>query len=176
MTTFLVLGVIGLALLLVTLVVGDLVEGVVDGLGPDWLSGTAIAAFLASVGFGGALALQAGASPGIAVAAGAGAGAVAGGVAGWLTYALTNEKDSVTPRTSGLVGSEATVVGEVPVGGYGTVALVVAGHPTRLNARSSAVQPVGTRVRVSDVLSSTAVQVEAIDGAPPGPDTDRSTS
>lgn len=174
MSTFLVMGVVGLVLLVVTLLLGDVVEGVVDGLGPDWLSGTAIAAFLAAVGFGGALALQAGASTGAAVGVGVATGVAAGGAAGWFTHMLANEKDSTTPRTSGLVGSEATVVGEVPLGGYGTVSLVVAGHPTRLNARSSSVQPVGTRVRVSDVLSSTAVQVETID-APPGTPTDRSS-
>lgn len=173
MTTFIVLGLVGLVLLLGTLVLGDLIEGVVDGLGPDWLSGTAMAAFLAAVGFAGALALQAGASVGLATAVGAGAGVLAGGVAGWLTHSLANEEDTVTPRSTLLVGSVATVVSAIPADGYGTVALVVAGHPTRLNARSGTALPVGTRVRLDAVLSSTAVQVEPIHGAESA-DTDRS--
>jgi membrane protein implicated in regulation of membrane protease activity len=160
-TTFVVIGVVGLVLLLLTLVLGDLVEGLVDGVGPDWLSGTAIAAFLAAVGFGGALALQLGASEGVATASGIGAGLAAGALAGLLTRTLAREgDDGSTPRSDALLGQVATVVSDVPVDGYGTVALTVAGHPTRLNARAGAALPAGTQVRVTAVLSSSAVQVE----------------
>lgn len=160
MTTFVVIGAVGLLLLVVTLVLGDLVDGLVDGFGPDWLSGTAMAAFLAAVGFGGALGLQLGLGTAGATAVGVGAGAAAGVLAGLLTRSLTREVDTVTPRSDALVGVLATVVSDVPADGYGTVALVVAGHPTRLNARSSHALSSGTQVRVSSVLSSTAVQVE----------------
>lgn len=163
MSTFLVIGGVGLLLLVVTLLLGDLLDGVVDGLGPDWLSGTAVAAFLAAVGFGGALGLQAGLGTGAATAVGVGAGVGAGLLAGLLTRSL-NRDDGSTPRSGSLVGATATVVSDVPSDGYGTVALVVAGHPTRLNARSAGDVAVrtGSAVRVSAVLSASAVQVEAL--------------
>lgn len=163
MTTFLVIGVVGLVLLAATLLLGDLVDGLVDGFGPDWLSGTAIAAFLAAVGFGGALALQLGLGDGAAVAVGVGTGVAAGALAGLLTRSLTREDSGTTPSSGSLVGLTATVVSDVPADGYGTVALTVAGHPTRLNARSTAAPlPTGSLVRVSAVLSSSAVQVEPV--------------
>jgi len=177
-TTFLVLGAAGLLLLVLTLLLGDLVDGLGDGLGPDWLSSTALAAFLAAVGFAGALALQGGLGTGAATGVGVGAGVGAGLLAGLLTRSLTREDRDATPRSGHLVGATATVVSDVPADGYGTVALVVAGHPTRLNARSSDERPLvaGTVVRVRAVLSASAVQVEpetptAPDGAPTPKDT-----
>lgn len=159
-TTFLVLGVVGLLLLVATLVLGDVLEGV--DLGPDWLSGTAAAAFLAAVGFAGALALQAGLGVTAATAVGVGAGAAAGALAAVVTRALTRDVDDVTPRSGALLGSTATVVSDVPADGYGTVSLVVAGHPTRLNARATTGLRTGQQVLISAVLSSTAVQVEPL--------------
>lgn len=164
MTVFLVLGVVGLLLLLASLVLGDVLEGVLDGveLGGDWLSGTAVAAFLAAVGFAGALATQAGLGTLGATGVGVAAGVAAGALAGLLTRALTREDDDVTPRSGALLGATATVVSDVPADGYGTVSLVVAGHPTRLNARSATGLRTGQQVRVSAVLSSTAVQVDPL--------------
>lgn len=162
MTTFVVIGAVGLLLLVTSLVLGDLIDGFVDGFGPDWLSGTALAAFLAALGFGGALALQLGLGQAGAIGVGLGAGAGAGVLAGLLTRSLGREDDRVTPRSDALVGASATVVSDVPEDGYGTVSLVVAGHPTRLNARSSTAVRTGTQVRVSAVLSSTSVQVEPL--------------
>lgn len=164
MTTFLVIGGVGLLLLVATLLLGDLVDGLVDGFGPDWLSGTAVAAFLAAVGFGGALAVQAGLGTGAASAVGVGAGAGAGVLVGLLTRSLTRDGAGSTPTSASLVGADATVVSDVPADGYGTVALVVAGHPTRLNARTAGDLPLrtGSVVRVSAVLSASAVQVEPL--------------
>lgn len=162
MTTFVVIGIVGLLLLGLSLLLGDVVDGLVDGFGPDWLSGTAVAAFLAAVGFGGALALQAGLGTGAASAVGVAVGLAAGLGAGLLTRSLSREVDEVTPRSDALLGATATVVSEVPADGYGTVSLVVAGHPTRLNARSSTPLPAGAQVRVHAVLSSSAVQVEPL--------------
>ncbi len=164
MATFLVIGGVGLLLLVLTLLLGDLVDGFVDGFGPDWLSGTALAAFLAAVGFAGALALQAGASTGVATAVGVGAGAGAGVLAGLLTRSLTREDDGSTPRSSALADARATVVSDIPADGYGTVSLVVAGHPTRLNARTAGDVAVstGSVVRVTAVISASAVQVEPL--------------
>ena len=75
MTLFLVIGAVGIVLLLGTLVLGDFLDGALE-FGPDLISGPALAAFLGAFGFGGALALNAGASTGVAVAVGLVVGAL----------------------------------------------------------------------------------------------------
>ena len=50
----------------------------------------------------------------------------------------------------------------IPEGGFGVVSISVAGHRTRLNARSSVAVPAGTQVSVTQVISPTAVQVEPL--------------
>ena len=52
MTTFMVIGVAGLVLLLVSLVVGDLFDGALDALAGDAFSSAVIGAFVSATGFG----------------------------------------------------------------------------------------------------------------------------
>jgi hypothetical protein len=52
------------------------------------------------------------------------------------------------------------VISAIPEGGLGEVSIVVAGHITKLNARSSAALPAGTPVTVQAVLSAASVMVE----------------
>ena len=54
MTTFMVIGLVGLGLLLVSLVVGDLFDGALDALGGDAFSSAVVGAFVAATGFGAA--------------------------------------------------------------------------------------------------------------------------
>ena len=51
-TTFLVIGVIGLALLGISLVLGDLLDGVFDALAGDVFSSAVIGGFVSAFGFG----------------------------------------------------------------------------------------------------------------------------
>ncbi len=52
MTVFLAIGVVGIVLLLVALVAGDLLDGAFDALGGgEWFTGAALAGFLGGVGF-----------------------------------------------------------------------------------------------------------------------------
>lgn len=159
MVAFMVVGGIGLLLLAVSFVAGELLDGVLDGLGGDWLSGAAIAGFLAAFGFGGALALNAGTGTGLAAAVGVAAGATAGGFAGWLTTTLSRDGGDAGIRSADLTGREGTVISAVPADGYGEVTVTVTGHLTKLNARAEEPLAVGTPVRVTAVLSPTAVQV-----------------
>jgi membrane protein implicated in regulation of membrane protease activity len=159
MTAFLVIGGIGVVLLLVSLVLGDLLEGVFGGLGGDLLSGAALSGFVGAFGFTAALAYDASGSTGIAVVAGIVGGVLIGALAGWLSLKLREGGDESTVRTSELTGRVATVTNDVPVDGYGEVSLVVAGHRTKLNAKSVAPLPMGTSVTITDVLSPTAVMV-----------------
>ena len=55
MTPYLVIGGIGVALLVFSLVVGELFDGLFDAFGSDLLSGASLAAFLGALGFVGAL-------------------------------------------------------------------------------------------------------------------------
>lgn len=160
MTAFLVIGLVGIVLLLVSLVVGEVVDGLFDALGGDLLSGASLAAFLGAFGFVGALVVSGTGSTGGAIAAGLGGGVVVGGAAALLTRALRNGGDDSTVRTSSLVGRSGSVVSAIPADGYGDVSLVASGHITKLNARASAALPAGTAVVVTAVLSPTSVLVE----------------
>ncbi|MBM6402843.1 hypothetical protein JQN72_01105 [Phycicoccus sp. CSK15P-2] len=157
--TMLVIGGVGIALLLVSFLLGDLVDGFLDGIGPDALSGLAVAGFLAAFGFVGALTANAGASNAVAILAGLVAGVAAGAGAGWASTRLMRGGDEATVRSTGLVGLSGTVVEPVPDEGYGMVSVVAAGHITRLNARAAEPLPSGTAVVVTAVLSPTSVTV-----------------
>lgn len=173
MTAFLVIGVIGILLLVVSLVIGEVFDGVLDAVGGDLVSGASVAAFLGAFGFGGALVLGATESSGAAIGAGLGVGVVVGGLAGWLTMALRRGGDDSTVRSSSLVGRTGSVVSAIPAQGYGDVSVVVAGHITKLNARSDEALAAGTPVTVTSILSPTAVHVARRGAVPPagtGPD------
>lgn len=159
MTPYLVIGVIGVALLVVSLVLGEVFEGVFDSIGGDIVSGASLAAFLGALGFVGAIVHGSTGSHGWATAAGLAAGVVIGAGAGLLTRALNRDDDGSTVRSSALVGREATVVSAVPESGYGEISVVVSGHITKLNARAEGPLPAGTPVTITAVLSPTSVQV-----------------
>lgn len=163
MTTFLVVGVIGVLLLVVALVVGDLVDGLFESLGTGGLFSTeALAAFLGALGFGGAIALDVTGSTTLALVVGLVSGVALGGVAGWASKRLYDGAHSGATSTHDLVEQIGTVLSDIPAEGYGVVSLTTAGHLTRVNARSSAAVPAGTTVTVVSVLSPTAVQVEPL--------------
>ncbi len=159
MAPYLVVGGIGVALLVFSLVVGELFDGLFDAFGSDLLSGASLAAFLGTLGFVGALVFGSTQSHGWATGAGLLAGVLVGAGAGWLSSALSRDDDSSTVRSSSLAGRDATVVSAVPAEGYGEISVVVAGHITTLNARSETALPAGTPVTITAVLSATSVQV-----------------
>jgi membrane protein implicated in regulation of membrane protease activity len=162
-TTLLVIGGIGIALLVISLVVGDVVDGVLEGVGPDFLSGLAVAGFLAAFGFVGALVANAGGSTTVVILSGLVAGAAVGAGAGFASRSLMRGGDEANVRSSGLVGLHGTVIEPVPEDGFGMVSVVASGHITRLNARSDTPLPSGTAVRVVAVLSPTSVKVSRQD-------------
>ncbi|HMO10331.1 MAG TPA: hypothetical protein PKB06_02225 [Actinotalea sp.] len=157
--TMLAIGGVGVLLLLISLLVGDLLDSILEGVGPDAFSGLAVAGFLAAFGFVGALTLNAGSSTAVAILAGLGAGVVVGAGVGVVSTRLMRGGDESNVRPSGMVGLPGTVVEPVPDGGYGVVSVVAAGHITRLNARADEPLPSGTAVVVTGVLSPTSVTV-----------------
>lgn len=94
-----------------------------------------------------------------ATGAGVAAGAGLGSAARSLTRALQRGGDNATVRAEALPGREGHVVEDIPTAGMGIVTIRVAGHLTRLHARSDAPLAAGTPIVVTSVLSPTAVTV-----------------
>lgn len=159
MTGFLIIGALGVLLLLASLVIGDVLDGVFE-FGGDLLSGAALAGFLGAFGFAGALGLDATDSFGAALGIGLAAGLVIGGGVGFVSARLQRGGDESNVRTADLVGRQATVVSTIPAEGYGEVSIVAAGHITKLNARAPGGLSSGTPVTITAVLSATSVAVE----------------
>ena len=159
MVAFLVIGGVGVLLLLVSLVAGDVLDGVFD-FGGDLFSGSALAGFLGAFGFAGALAFDATGSSGAGIGVGLASGIAVGALVGWVTLRLRRGGDEANVRSGDLPGRVGTVISAIPDGGFGEVSVMVAGHITKLNARAATALPAGTPVTVRAVLSATSVMVE----------------
>ncbi|MDP9387335.1 MAG: hypothetical protein M3Q48_05255 [Actinomycetota bacterium] len=165
MTVFLVVGIVGTALVVLSLVFGELFEGVFDALDIDVGSGVfsapVIGAFLAAGGFGGALVMT-------STNLGAIAGVLGGGAAGFvmatlaflMTRSLMRMPTDAPVRLGDVVGKAGTVVTRIPEGGLGEVSLVHLGQRMKLNARAQVPVPAGTKVVVIAVTSPSSVLVE----------------
>ena len=162
MTLFLVLGVVGLVLLLVSLVLGDLFDGLLDALPSDVFSSAVIGGFVSAFGFGAALSDGLGASRGLAVVVGVVVGVAFAWFAGWLTRVVRGGGSDATVTTEDTVGRDAKVVTGIPANGFGVVRVQVGGHSLQLNARADAPVEPGAEVYVTAVLSPTAVAVAPV--------------
>jgi membrane protein implicated in regulation of membrane protease activity len=161
MLVFLIIGGVGIVLLLIFLIVGDLFDGLFDFAG-DLLSGAALAGLIGAFGFVGALILGATNSLGWAIGGGIVGGILIGLGAGWLSWRLRQGGDEATVRTGSLVGRQATVINPIPADGYGEIRIVAAGHLTKLNARSASPIDAGESVFITAVLSATSVTVDRL--------------
>lgn len=162
--TFLVIGGLGVAVLAVSLLVGDLLHfGHPDADGP--FSVPAVAGFVGAFGFAGAIAgyLTPGGTP-VKVLVACVAGVVAALPTAWLAMRLSaaaiNMRTDATPTRADLVGTLGVVVTPIPTGGYGEVRVRLGGQQVKLNARSDQPLPLGARVFVIEATSSTSVLVE----------------
>jgi hypothetical protein len=157
---FVAAGLLGALLLVVFLLFDDVLDGILPD--ADWISGPAIAAFLAAFGLFGWVAQEGFDAPtGAAVAVG-----VAGGLGlGWFAYklsaALMDSPTDETPRTVTLVGKGGRVVTAVTAGRVGEVLVRLGGQPVKLSATAAESLPVGTDVVVVAVESDTKVVVES---------------
>lgn len=172
MTIFVIIGVLGLVLLGVSLLIGDLFDGVLDALAGDVFSSAVIGGFVSALGFGGAIAQGAGAPLWLSIMVGVVAGVGFGWFAAWLTRLVRGGGSDDTPESQDAVGREATVLTGIPTDGFGVVRVQLGGHVVRLNARADRAIEVGTAVHVTGVLSPTAVSVAPVwdDLELPGPD------
>lgn len=154
---YLVLAGIGLVLLVVSVFFDGLLD--VFDFDTPFLSGTALAAFLAGFGLTGLLipdswgawgAIAAATAAGLLIAAGVGLG----------VRAMKNTPTDANVSAATVVGSFGTVVSPIKSGSYGEVRVTVAGHPMKYNALADADLSIGTRVQVTHSLSGSAVKVE----------------
>lgn len=160
MTFFLVVGGVGIVLLLIALVLGDIFGGHELGiLDSDVFSTAAVAGFLGAFGFGGAATLSIVGVTFIAVLVGIALGLAFGWGAVKLTRAFKSAEKSDAFSTNQLIGADAVVITDIPADGYGEIRLSARGHVTKLNARAETPIPAGSRVWVSGVLTATAVEV-----------------
>ncbi|MBW9213898.1 hypothetical protein KV102_03495 [Mumia sp. zg.B53] len=162
MTVFLILGLAGLALLAVSLVVGEVLDGALDVLPGDAFSTAVVGGFVSAFGFGAAAADGAGVPLLPALLAGGGCGVVVAWSAAWLTGLVRGGSSDATPSTGDSIGRSGRVVSGIPDDGYGTVRVAVGGHVLQLNARADRALDAGTEVHVTGVLSPTAVRVAPV--------------
>lgn len=165
-TWFAVIGAVGLAIVVLSLVLGDLLEGLFESLDIDAGAGVfstpVIGSFLGAFGFGAVLIRTASdAGPGLAAAGGAAGGVAMGAIALWITRSLMHMGTDPAVRTDDVVGKTGTVVSAIPAGGLGEVRLVHLGQPLKLSARAERSVPYGTEVVVVAVTSSSSVVVQA---------------
>ncbi len=160
--TFLVIGSIGLVVLLVSLVAGDLFDGALDALAGDVFSSAVIGAVVAATGFGGAAAQALGASTLVALPVGLVAGGFFGWFAYWLTRLIRSGGSDDTLTIDDALGRSGRVVTGIPAEGFGVVSILIGGHTLRLNARAEQPLDAGTEVHVTSVLSPTAVTVAPV--------------
>ena len=165
----LAVGGVGLVVLLLAFVFGDLDVGDADG--P--FSVPAIAAFVGGVGFGGAavtallpdlpgaVTVLIALLGGLVVALPLAAGAIR------LSAALRDMPTEPTLTPDRLLGAQGVVVSGVPAGGLGEVRLTVAGQQLKYHARSDVALPTGTPVYVVDTPTETSVQVVSTAPEPP---------
>lgn len=167
MIGYIVIGSIGLALLVISMAVGEIFDSVFDAFDIDGggiLSTPVIGAFLAAFGFGAALIIYtADPGPGVSALGGLASGMSVGAVALFMTRSLMNMPTDDPVKSSGLVGRTGTVVTRIPAEGLGEISVTYAGQNMKVSARAAEPIPAGVRVVVTDVTSSSSVVVRRAD-------------
>ncbi|RBY88604.1 hypothetical protein [Blastococcus sp. TF02A-26] len=164
-TVFLVVGGIGVLLLVVSLVAGEIGVFGLDADGGAF-SLEAVAAVLGGIGFGGAAAtallpdfLGGTATALVALLVGLVLAVPLAWGAVRLARAVRDMPTTETITRHHLAGTQGVVVSAVPATGYGEVRLTLAGQNLKYAARSDVPLPAGTPVYVVEALSETAVHV-----------------
>jgi membrane protein implicated in regulation of membrane protease activity len=166
-TVFTVIGAVGLLIVLATLVVGELLDGLFGALdidaGGGVFSAPVIGSFLAAFGFGAALIMTSTrADATLAALGGLASGLVVGGLALVMMRTLMRMPTDETVTTRGLEGTPGVVITAVPAQGYGEVTIRHHGEQRKYNAMADEELPAGTRVQVTAVLSPSAVVVAPV--------------
>ena len=167
MTVFLVLGFVGLALVVLSLVVGDHLEaafgGALNALEGDVFSTAVIGGVVSAFGFGAAAADGGGLPTLPALLIGSVSGIVVGWFAWWLTKLVKDGPSDGTVSIGDTVGQVGKVLTAIPGGqSYGVVRVSVGGHVLQCNASALLAIEAGAEVSITGVLSPTAVTVAPV--------------
>ena len=168
MNTFLVIGIVGLVLVGVSLVLGDVFDGVFDALAGDVFSSAVIGGFVSAFGFAAAFMQGLGTPALLSVPVGIGVGLVVGWLVWWLTKLVNDggSDEKLSPHEA--LGRSGRVISAITTDGFGTVRLMIGGHSVQLNARAETPMDAGTEVHVTEILSPTAVRVAPVWNELPG--------
>lgn len=157
-TIFLVCAVVGGALLLITVLLDDILGGLLDFLEFD-LGGTSLMpvllAFVAMFGIGGlfgtkVLELSGGQASIVGVAFGA-----AGGALAWGMFRFLYSSETASPFSQqDLVGRDAYVLVTIPATAWGTISLEVEGTTQQFRATSAADVARGSMVHITGVAGN----------------------
>ena len=162
MTTFLVIGIVGLALVGVSLVVGDIFDGAFDALGGDVFSSAVIGGFVSAFGFG-AAAVQGQRYAGRPLGTGRDRRRRAVGWLAWWLTRLVKDGGSDCTLDGDTIGRAGRVHHQHPrATGSASSASSSAATAMRLNASADAPDRAGRQVHVTSVLSPTAVTVAPV--------------
>ncbi|GAA2367887.1 NfeD family protein [Dactylosporangium salmoneum] len=160
-TTFLVIGGVGVVVLALSVLIGDLFHfGHPDAAGP--VSVPAVAGFIGAFGFAGAAVAALTGSDGllVPVAAGVVAALPTAWVATRLSRMAMNMRTDATPTQLDMIGTTGVVVTAITGSAFGEVRISLGGQPVKLSARADRPIPLGARVLVVEATSSTSVIVE----------------
>jgi membrane protein implicated in regulation of membrane protease activity len=160
-TTFLVIGGVGVLVLALSVLIGDLFHfGHPDVAGP--VSVPAVAGFIGAFGFAGAATMAVTDSDGLLapVVAGVVAAVPTAWVATRLARLAMNMRTDATPTRHDMVGTTGVVVTAIAADRFGEVRISLGGQPVKVSARADRPIPLGARVFVVEATSPTSVIVE----------------
>ena len=160
---FVVCALVGGGLLLITVLVDDVLGGILDSLNIGFdIGGVSLMppllAFVAMFGVGGIVATQTlDVHGGQAAIVGTGFGAVGFGIAFGLFRMLRRAEGGRPFSLQDLVGMEAVVSVAVPAGRFGSVYIRAEGQTQEISATATAELPAGMRVRVTGVAGNALI-------------------
>ena len=182
---FVVCTLVGGGLLLITVLVDDILGGILDALSIDFdIGGVSLMplalAFVSMFGVGGLFATQVlDVHGGQAAIVGTVFGAAGFGVVYFLFSAMRRSEGAQPFSTRDLVGRDAYVGVGIPAGRLGSVIVKAEGQTHEFGATAAVDIPAGTTVRVTGIagigLIVAPIQEAAASGAPAGPSTEGET-
>jgi membrane protein implicated in regulation of membrane protease activity len=170
-TGFIIIGAVGLALVVVSLLLGDIFDGLFEAFDVEFGGGIfstpVLGSFLAAFGFGAALIMfSTGAGATLGALGGLVSGLFVGGLSLLMMRQLINMPTDASLDTEDLVGSTGTVITPIPENGLGEITVRAHGSAQKMSARAAQPIAVGTTVRITTVLSTSSVMVETAEHRP----------
>jgi membrane protein implicated in regulation of membrane protease activity len=156
---YLTIGAVGVIVLALSLLGGELLSFLHVGDGPVSLE--VVTGFLGAFGFAAAITAELSGSPALPPVVGLAAAFPTAWLAWRLSRAARTMPTDATPRRQDLVGTLGVIVTAVPSGtGYGEVRVLLGGQPVKLYARAEHPIAAGAHVFVVEAPSDTSVVVE----------------